>query len=1140
MKRLRLDNRQRQAADPQSSAWVSANAGAGKTQVLSNRIARLLLAGAEPANILCLTYTKAGAAEMADRIHSNLSDWTALDDKALETVLHDIGVMHASPADLKRARQLFALALDTPGGFKIQTIHGFCERILQLFPVEARMAPGFEILDDAQRKEILDHAREEVLSAAKAQAGGELSAALELVGQYTSPDNLRGLIDEMLSNAALSGGNTSNSHGGLIDDQLRRFFGLDQLTELKSIRDQLYAFDDDSLLGLANELIATKSSRNCERGEALNAFCHEKDAERRAATIKDMLFLGSNGKLREPPTVTKGKLKDDVFERLQNQLTETYDRLKVILQQHDALVRIEATKALALIASEVIARFREAKARRAAYDFDDLIERTRLLLTDQAAAAWVLYKLDKAVTHVLVDEAQDTSPPQWQIIQALTEEFLAGIGQPETVERTIFVVGDQKQSIFSFQGANVRIFAEARTYFTGRSAAALQRMADVPLTVSYRSLNAVLQAVDSVFKIGMPARQALGIADQADLVHEPSRREQQGIVELWPLVNAEEAEVFDKWRAPRQVREQTSPHLKLARQIAATIASWIGRRRLAGDTRAIRPDDILLLFRSRNTMFDLMITALREAGVPVAGADRLVPAENIAVEDMLALIRVMSLPQDDYALACLLKSPLVSQPLSEEQLFALAHGRGEQTLWQRLAGNDNAAARAAIAELEGWQMLARECRPYEFITRVLTARRPHILARLGGEAADALKAMCEEALGYEREHAASLAGFAAWFRAETSEIKRDMDKGQGEVRLMTVHGAKGLEAGIVFLPDAASFNERDRERLLFVSAQGGAGDVPLWKISSAARLVPSPAIDAMKSEVQTASHSEYTRLLYVAMTRARDELYICGASDKKNLSDNSWHAMVKAALVVDGKTPQVESDFAGPVWRWGDEPDWQLPDEQKQNRDQAVDVPACLLEPYLKRKVYQAPVVPSRLAHGHARVHDAKAAKAGRVLHRILERLPDLREEDRRSHAEKQLRKAGLDVTLADRLLQAVQQPELKPLFAPGSGAEVNIATRLPNGQLLPGIIDRLAVREHDVLLIDYKSDAIVPDSFGATHPYGQQLIAYCFALQKLYPGKPVKAGILWLSTLRLDWLETADIDASLAALHGGDGVSVT
>ncbi len=778
------------------------------------------------------------------------------------------------------------------------------------------------------------------------------------------------------------------------------------------------------------------------------------------------------------------------------------------------------------IARAILSDFATAKSARAAYDFDDLITKTRELLTDKAASAWVLYKLDKVVEHVLIDEAQDTSPPQWDIMKAVTEEFFAGVGRERAGERTFFVVGDQKQSIFSFQGADVRIFESSRLYFAARASEARQVMENVPLTISYRTQGPVLQAVDTVFGSGAPARIALGIEGGDGLVHEPERKEQSGLVELWPLMLAGGKETFDPWQAPSALRETQSPQQLLARKIAATIASWIGKRWLASRERTVQAQDILILFRSRSQLFELLISALREAGVPVSGTDRLKPVDNIAVLDMLALMRMVSLPLDDYSLACVLKSPLVSQPLSEDELFTLCHERKPASLWARLEASTLPNAMTCHAELQSYREQARTMLPFEFIQHVLLRHRRDILARLGREADDALAALCEKALEYEASHAASINGFAEWFRAEDLEIKRDMDSGNGEVRLMTVHGAKGLEADIVFLADAANPERGNRDRLLFVGPDGGAGDTPLWKLKD---LVASPALEQLKAEIKIQEQSEHCRLLYVGMTRARDELYICGAT-KTDKVEETWYGMVETALKSSNLMREVLTTEGEIVLRHGAEPVWK--DELPQSANVTTSLPECLTRAHVFEAIH-ARMTPTRLANPEGTVHSSTRAKTGRILHRILEQLPEKPVAERRGFVERNLARNGLGGGLADRLLQIMEGPEAEILFGPESAAEVGLGARLPDGEILSGTIDRLVVRDDAIWIVDYKSDARVPERLSAPHPHLRQLAGYCYGLQMMYPGRPIRAGILWLTECRLEWADASELDITLAELQG-------
>lgn len=1127
MSRGYRDPKQLEAANPEISAWVSANAGSGKTHVLVNRIARLLLAGAEPASILCLTYTNAAAAEMASRIYARLGGWTGLDDERLREQLAAIGLEDASAKELSRARKLFALALDTPGGFKIQTIHGFCEHILQLFPIEAGMAPGFRILDDKLKKQLLKQAQEEVLTEAATDLASPLAQALSVVTRFMPAENLEDILQQYLRGAPELGAPDNALDAALVTQELRHFFNIGDGLTLQELRYAIVDIDERTFRHVVQLLLdcppadSGGASQNNELGGRLKEIVDTGDAAERLRIIRSK-FLLTGDKLRANKVSKSCPEQAMVTQFIQDQMA----RLVPLMTAHDALLRTLATAAIVTAAQDVLRRFKTAKREIAAYDFDDLITVTRDLLNDKAASAWVLYKLDKAIEHVLVDEAQDTSPAQWQIMGALTEEFFAGESSDKAKARTLFVVGDQKQSIFSFQGADVRIFESSRRTFQTRAKAVLQSMPDVPLTTSFRTTPAVLKIVDEVFGSGRPARVNLGIPGTEGLIHVGVRKEGPGLFELWPLTLAPEKAAHDLWALPQGVREIASPQRLLARKIAATVKGWIGQRWAIGEKPVVSPDDILILFRKRSALFDMLIAELRAADVPVAGTDRLDPGENLAVLDMLALMRAVTLPADDYALACVLKSPLVSQPLTEETLLALAHDRGNATLWQRLEESNAASARQCIAELATYRTLAGSSRPYEFISTVLLERRPAIAARLGREAEDALAAFADAALAYEETHGASLAGFAEWFRAEELEIKRDMEAGSGEVRLMTVHGSKGLEARIVILPDTVNTRNNNKSQLIYV---GEDGKLPLWRMSG---LMPSDAIKTELDARKALEHSEYTRLLYVAMTRARDALFVCGAADKDEADPSSWYTMTEAALQAFGEMEMVQTLDGGTGLRYGKADLWHPGDKGHVPEAEKIALPAFLSEKVPPPVPVVRGVTPTLLANPELTVHAPERARMGRVVHRILQTLPEVPEEQRLAYAERVLRRNGLSEAVASRLLSIVTNPENAAVFAPGSEAEVAIGTRLPDGTPLTGAIDRLAIGAEEILIVDYKSDA-VPSPLKAQNPHVRQLASYCFTLQKIYPGKKVRAAILWTGLARLEWVEAAEIHEALAQITG-------
>ena len=521
---------------------------------------------------------------------------------------------------------------------------------------------------------------------------------------------------------------------------------------------------------------------------------------------------------------------------------------------------------------------------------------------------------------MLVDEAQDTSLAQWQIVSALTSEFFSGTGSREIPDRTLFVVGDRKQSIFSFQGANPAAFEASREIFGAQITNVGQPFSTVDLTISYRSTMEVLKAVDMVFAEGTRARIGLDGIHPQNLHHESNRGGEHGLFELWPLMEADEKAEREAWQAPVDQYPPRSGLRKLAQKLAETIKSWIGKRHIMALNRAVEAGDILILFRTRSALFDILISELRKAGIPVAGADRLKLSENIAILDMMALVQFVLLPEDDYSLACVLKSPLVPTALTEDQLFKLAHGRDATSLWARLGASDDASCVEARKILEEWLKASESLRPFEFLSMVLIKTRKAFLARLGSEAGDALDALLEVSLSYEENHSSSLAGFATWFASEDTEIKRNMDQGSGEVRLMTVHGAKGLESSIVILPDTTSTPRSNATTaLMFVEPTSGGPTLPFWRLSG---LAQSQAIEDWKARDKQTELEEQRRLLYVAMTRARDELYVCGYKIHKESPENSWYTLVEEAVQSQGILRAIESPDGTSCQRYGPDPTW--------------------------------------------------------------------------------------------------------------------------------------------------------------------------------------------------------------------------
>ncbi len=732
---------QRLASDPVASAWVSANAGSGKTHVLVNRVIRLMLAGCPPDRILCLTFTKAAASEMANRLFRMLGEWTSLEDEELRQRISDLGETAIDTSTLLKARRLFANALDTPGGLKIQTIHAFCESLLQRFPLEADVAPGFDVLDNRTAEDLLDQVRGELLVAAEAEPGSDIGRALAVTVDRLSEYSFDLVLRELLATrSAFRAAVPSSDRIEAAVDRIRESFGLEPGTTADGIVEQVASLEDDRRQQYGRTAEALRTGGKTDQGAAghIDSLLSAADAAGRFQCLQSLLLTRKG----DPRTRLMTKKPAEAFPAELEWLQAEQDRLIAALQLYRAAITVETTAALMLIADRVIAGYELAKRRRASLDYDDLIDRT-VALFHRSEAAWVLYKLDGGLDHILVDEAQDTSPEQWDVVRNLADEFFAGEGARETL-RTMFAVGDEKQSIYSFQGARPAEFDRMKRYFSRRAEAAQRRFESVPLIVSFRSTPIVLGAVDRVFQTP-DASSGLG-RDADRIVHEAVRRGDAGLIEIWPTVVPDDDDgEHDPWRAPVDRIGQQSPRVRLAEKIATEISGWLsqGVETLEARGRAIRAGDILILVRRRDVFADAMVRALKRRGVPVAGADRLMLTQHIAVLDLLALIRFVLLPEDDLTLATVLKSPLVEKDrggwIDDEDLFRLAHGRpGSLHSALRDSLDTLPEFRPVFDRLESWRRLVAGTPPFDFLNIVLgrDGARERFIRRLGMEAND--------------------------------------------------------------------------------------------------------------------------------------------------------------------------------------------------------------------------------------------------------------------------------------------------------------------------------------------------------------------------------------------------------------------
>ena len=1120
---------QRAVSNPAVSAWVAANAGSGKTHVLVQRVINLLLDGVEPEKILCITFTKAAAANMAKRVFDTLAEWTTLDDTGLDKAIRERSSLMPDAARRALARRLFARALDTPGGLKVHTIHAFCTQLLHQFPFEANVAARFNVLDDAEHTQLLEQLTLSVMLEGADAPDGKLGRALAAAMVAAADQTFRDVVREAIGKRGtiMTAGDRDTALANL-----SKSLGVDPSDDVAKIEAEYFT---RSLIAPSEwpalaKTLAEGNKTDIEQGRRFTGLAALPDAERVASYLQ--IFCTGEGAPRKF-IVTKA-IKDTA---LVERLCREQERICALLERRRAVACRDRSAALLTIAYEVLGRYLKEKERRGLLDYDDLIDKA-LALLGNVDAAWVHYKLDLGIDHVLIDEAQDTSKKQWQIVRHLTDEFTTGAGARQVL-RTIFPVGDEKQSIYSFQNAAPKEFAEMRRYFERRHASVGLDFVFKELKHSFRSGESILAAVDLVFK---SAEMAASVSSDAGGFppHLALPDALPGVVEIWEPEKPDERREIEGWDAPFDLVNETSPRVKLARRIARHVHGLIERC-------AAESGDVLILVRQRGPLFEAIIRALKQEGVAVAGADRLVLTEHIAVMDLMALADALLLPQDDLALATVLRSPLFG--FSDDKLFAVAWKRDAslRAALAQKAGETNKFADAA-ARLDELAQDARRETPFAFYAKLLGAggARKNFLGRLGVEANDALDEFLNLALDYERRDTPSLQGFVAWLRDAQNEVKRDMEIARDEVRVMTVHGAKGLEAPIVILADTMTPPTGPKPpRLLELS--GGA---VIW----AGRKeddVPSVATarDAAKSEAE----NEYRRLLYVAMTRAADRLIICGADGRTKRPERCWYDLVRGPL----EEFLVEEDVRGEkVLRFCKATTDSIAATASAEAPEKIvrrEFPKWLRQPAAAEAPHPVPLSPtsafdediSLIAPSAGSAADRqKALERGRLVHRLMQALPDIPAERRKEAAERYLANAAADFApalredMAGQVLAILDNQNFAEIFAPGSRAEVPIVGRIARAgaRSIPvaGQVDRLAVTGDTVLIADYKTDRIVPERLDEVPPYVTQLALYRAVLARVFPGKTVRAALLFTDGPKLMEVPAAAMDAALNKLSPG------
>lgn len=1139
---------QKRASNPHQSVWVNASAGSGKTKILIDRFLRLLLLDVPAQKILCLTFTKAAAAEMALRIHQKTSTWTICSNEQLIPELTDL--LDETPSDeiISKARQLFAIILDIPGGLRIQTIHSFCQSVLRRFPLEASLSPHFEAIDEIAAHELVQQVFDSLLEdVSKHKMDGLFTQAFQFLLAYLSEDSFEDLFlstldkrEEILSFAY------QNEH------DFQRIASL-YLTELslstfQTEADLIQQFitDRQAEVDFWRKLYPSlkEGAKTDQKNALIISAWYQSDHHHKANLVHDYcaIFLTREGEPRKK-ILTKKVLDhhpeaEEIIARLTESVLTFLDKKK---KNHLCL----ASTYYVIFATEFLKRYQTLKDQQAVLDYHDLIAKTAHLLGAADTVSWVLYKLDGGIDHLLVDEAQDTSPIQWRVISSLVQDFYTG-ESARSSERTLFVVGDEKQSIFSFQGADPYGFFAMNQKFAHFAELSENAWENIRLQVSFRSNQTILDFVDQVFR---PADALQGVSLSGDdIKHFAYRTDAPGSVELWPLITSapeadddHEPDKSDKetWTLP-QAHEWTMPP---SRQLAEEIADDIAKRLRFNDyvpakKRAIKPGDIMILLRRRSHLLLDIVRALKKKGIPITGVDRLYLHNQLIVKDIIALCEWALRPEDDLTLAVILKSPFIG--ISETDLLNLCAHR-TSTLWEMIQQHQPTYADYLKKCLDHSKRLS----PFEFIASLLQGECPAnkrsgrraIHQRMGSEVDDALDELLSIILTYESQHISCLQSFTSWMKSMVFEVKREMEQVEDRVRIMTVHGSKGLQAPIVYLPDTFRTQPQSK-KIIWTDSKN---PLPFFLPKAADG---DDQTDLFKDLIRQKDEEEYRRLLYVALTRAEDQLIICGIQSPKQ-QENSWYhychtAMKEVGTPFDFSPHRHHTAFTGPGYKFENitTAPLAISEDSLLNPTTMVSIPQ--LPSWIDLKMNEAQNIkrlirPSEKESNHfmtdGKGNISQQLIKGKIMHQCFELFPFLPEKDWGTLLRKISMQFGNTVSLEleeDLLFQIrkiINDPIFQFCFSDKARAEVPLIGHLASENIyVSGQIDRLIETDDIVYFIDFKTSPYVPSSpLKIPSSIQFQMDLYAKLLKQIYPAHLIKGAILWTAGPKLMFVEQTE-----------------
>lgn len=1102
-------NLQKIASDPNNSCFIFASAGSGKTKILTDRVLRLLLSGVKSSKILCLTFTKIAALEMKERILGELSLWCIIPDSELKNKLQKLTNYNFPDKELSNFRVIFIDILDDISSLKIETIHSFCNNLIKKFPIEAKVNPNFSIIDDTLSQKLLNQSKKQLLKKAihNSDIGEKITQIIENSGDQGLFDIIFDIIDKREIFYHLK-----NSFQN-IEDLSQRIFDIIGAHPQKNTEILLNDFfnfteNDQNLLDLCQKLSDFPQQTNLQAKIYIEKYILDKNYDNFLEYCN--IFLTKNFEPKKL-IITKKFLENQPF--YQDIIISEQARILKIIEKLNSFKIANQTSNIIFIANEILEIYDNLKLANGYLDYKDLIIKTNNLLQDNENSEWIKYKLDNLYDHILVDESQDTNHLQWHIIKLITDDFF----DFEESNRTIFAVGDEKQSIYGFQGADPNIFSDIFTYYQSKFQNIGKNFQEITLNNSFRSSNAILKAVDLVFLDDFYAKK---ISKLSKVQHQ-AIRSNPGKVEIWPIIAKEKTAIKNAWDLDFSQNQQKSSKEILAIKIAKEIKSWIINKKNIidknGQNRPIQYRDIMILLKNRtNNLGNLIRKYLIEEKIPVAAPDKIKLTNNLLIQDIISLLKFILLPEDDLNLSCLLKSSFIA--LEEEKLLELCHIKN--------AKKTNLIAILQSNDPENYHFLQNLQQKYqssqniiEFLLDFLS--NDQIIAKIKGNfghiSEELLNYFKSLTIDYQNQEAFSLQEFIHQIESNTSNVSLENKTIFNEVRIITIHSSKGLEAPIVFLPDCAHNTQNIKINNFGNNIIWYQNKIPIARFSKENQ---NKFLKDIILEQEEDNYNEYLRLLYVAMTRAENELYICGFNDG-NLSENSWYNLITKAI----SNKCLKENFIDKELEINDKKllfcdKFTANSDNFEQKIAKIEQKTVKIPDFLTKNI---PTIADHIIIYPSKIYDKfenfkdnleqkqqKSVNIGKITHKILEFLPNLGQNSEKSLqiAQKYLENQNItgknQKIILKNIQNIIENPDFNFLFSKNSRSEVAISAKIDN-KIISGQIDRLILDKNSVIIIDYKTNLTKnPDL------YQDQLDSYKKIITKIYPNKKIITAIIW------------------------------